>query len=288
MALDPRTSVDHYENFPVASLALPARLRAPIAVIYRFARSADDLADEGDAPAAVRLEALQRYIQELDRLAAGATPQTPLFAALRDVIVEHRLPYAPFYDLLDAFKQDVTTHRYPDAATLLDYCRRSANPVGGLMLHLYQAATPANMRHSDEICSALQLINFWQDIAIDWRNGRLYIPQDELRRFEVSEDQIARGQIDAAWRALFDFQVARARAMLERGSPLGVALPGRIGLELRMIIAGGLRVATKLAATGGDVFTGRPRLGGADWVYMLWAALTRKAARSRAVSRNEP
>ena len=193
MQLDPRSSVDHYENFPVASFALPARLRRPVAVIYRFARSADDIADEGDATAAERIAALDEYARELDQLAAGAMPSLPLFKTLGDVIRAHELPYAPFYDLLDAFKQDVSVKRYPTFTALVDYCSRSANPVGLLMLHLYRAATPNNIASSNNVCTALQLINFWQDVAIDWTKDRVYIPQEDLQRFGVTEAQIEHG-----------------------------------------------------------------------------------------------
>ncbi|MDE2585656.1 MAG: squalene synthase HpnC, partial [Betaproteobacteria bacterium] len=177
--------VDHYENFPVASLLLPAHLRRPVEVIYWFARSADDIADEGDASPAERLAALAAYNAELDRIDAGTTPETPLFQALAPIMAVHRLPIELFRDLLSAFAQDVTVKRYADYASLLDYCRRSADPVGRLLLHLFEVATPDNLRRSDAICTALQLINFWQDIAVDWQKGRVYLPQEDLVRFGV-------------------------------------------------------------------------------------------------------
>lgn len=265
-------SVGHYENFPVASLLLPARLRRPVAVIYWFARSADDIADEGNAAAHERLQHLDAYRDELRRIDAGLAPHGEGFAALAGVIAAHRLPLQPFFDLLDAFSQDVVKKRYADFAEVLDYCRRSANPVGLLMLHLYESATPRNIEQSDAICSALQLINFWQDVAIDFDKDRIYLPQDDMTRFGIDESHIATRNTDAAWRRLMAFQIERTRTMLESGAPLAVALRGRIGLELRMIVQGGRRILDKLAAREGDVFRRRPMLQPLDWPLMLWRA----------------
>lgn len=265
-------SVDHYENFPVASLLLPRRLREPVAAIYWFARTADDIADEGDAEPEARLRGLDDYREQLRAIEAGETPRTELFARLDRAIRAHALPITPFYDLLDAFSQDVVKTRYADFIELRDYCRRSADPVGRLMLHLYDAVSDDNLRRSDDICSALQLINFWQDVAIDYRKNRIYLPQDEMRRFGVTEEHIRDGVTDDAWRALMRFQIERAGAMLESGAPLARALPGRIGLELRMIVQGGRRMVEKLAAREGCVFDRRPVLTAPDWPLMLWRA----------------
>jgi phytoene synthase len=175
----------------------------------------------------------------------------------------------PFHDLLDAFSQDVVKKRYNDFADLLDYCRRSANPVGNLLLHLYGEATPVNIAYSDAICTSLQIINFWQDVAKDYAIGRIYLPLDELAQYGVSEAQIAQGITDDAWRELMKFQVDRARAMMISGKPLGSILTGRIGLEMRMIIAGGLRILDKLESAQYDMFRHRPILRPFDWVIML-------------------
>jgi phytoene synthase len=255
---------------------MPARLRRPVTIIYAFARSADDFADEGDAPPAERLAALDAYRAELDRIASGAAPRTPLFERLAGVIAEFRLPVQPFRDLLDAFSQDVVKTRYASFAEVMDYCRRSADPVGRLMLHLYGQATPVNMQQSDAICSALQLVNFWQDVAIDWRKDRVYLPQDDLARFGVSEAQIAAGETNDAWRALLGFEVQRARAMLHSGAPLARALPGRIGWEIRMILQGGLRILEKIERVRCDVFRHRPVLRTFDWPLMLARAATNR------------
>ena len=263
----------HYENFPVASRLAPARIRAAIAAIYAFARSADDIADEGNDPPLLRLERLDAYLPELDRIAAGGTPTDPPFAALVEAVRRHDLPLKPFRDLLSAFRQDVLTSRYPDYASLLDYCSRSANPIGRLLLHLYGISEPVQVQRADAICTALQLVNFWQDVAIDWRKGRVYVPQQDLASFGVSEAQIAEGRCDERWRRLLAFEVERARGLLESGCPLASALPLRTRLELRMTIAGGLRILAAIDAVGGDVFRRRPVLRRRDWSAMAASAL---------------
>lgn len=262
-------SVDHYENFPVASVLLSRRLRKPVAAIYHFARAADDIADEGDLPDQERLQRLDEFRAELARIADDATPLTPLFINLDAEIRQHGLPMQPFHDLLDAFSQDVVKKRYRNFADLLDYCRRSANPVGNLLLHLYGEATPVNIAYSDAICTSLQIINFWQDVAKDYAIGRIYLPLDELAQYGVSEEQIAHGITDDAWHRLMQFQVDRARAMMLSGKPLGSILTGRIGLEMRMIIAGGLRILDKLESAQYDMFRHRPVLRPFDWIIML-------------------
>jgi len=262
-------SVDHYENFPVASVLLPRRLRKPVAAIYHFARAADDIADEGDLPNEERLRQLDEFRAELTRIERNETPLTPLFQNLAAEVHQHALPMQPLYDLLDAFSQDVVKKRYANFDEVLDYCRRSANPVGNLLLHLYGEATPGNIAYSDAICTALQIINFWQDVAKDYAIGRIYLPQDELAQYGVSEEQIAQGISDDAWRSLMKFQVHRARAMMISGKPLGSILTGRIGLEMRMIIAGGLRILSKLESAHFDMFRHRPVLKPFDWVIML-------------------
>ncbi|MBI5912562.1 MAG: squalene synthase HpnC [Betaproteobacteria bacterium] len=266
-------SAGHYENFPVASVLLPAPLRHPVAVIYRFARSADDFADEGDLPAAERLAQLDVYRQELGRLEAGAAPQRPLFAELGQIVNQYRLPLPLFHALLDAFAQDVVKKRYADFAEILDYCRRSADPVGRLLLHLFGAASGDNLKRSDAICTSLQLINFWQDVEIDWSKDRIYLPQDEMRRFGVTERQIANRDTSGQWQDLMRFQIERARALMKSGAPLGSVLPGRIGLEIRTIVQGGLRILEKIDKAGGDVYHHRPVLRAYDWPLLLIRAL---------------
>jgi squalene synthase HpnC len=260
----------HYENFPVASILLPARLRPAVQVIYAFARSADDIADEGDALPAERLAGLQRYETALSEIEDQAPQQDPLFAALAGVMRQYRLPATPLRALLSAFRQDVVTTRYRTFADLLDYCARSADPVGAMMLHLYGQADARNLRESNAICSALQLINFWQDVGVDWQKSRIYIPQEDLQRFGVQERDIATAAITPAWRELMAFEVARTRAMLLSGVPLALRLPGRIGWELRLVVQGGMRILERIEQADYDVFHRRPKLGARDWLLILW------------------
>ncbi len=266
-------AVDHYENFPVASILLPDRLRRPIALIYRFAREADDFADEGNAPDSERLAQLGAFTRELQRLECNEPPGIPWFADLARIIRAHQLPLAAFHDLLSAFAQDVTQKRYANYAEVLDYCRRSADPVGRLLLVLYGAATPQNLVYSNAICTSLQLINFWQDVALDWQKNRIYFPQDEMQSYGITEAQIANGDAGEAWQTFMAFQIRRTRELLYSGKPLGHILKGRIGLEMRTIIAGGDRILDKIAAVDGDVFRRRPVLTKPDWVLMLARAL---------------
>jgi squalene synthase HpnC len=266
-------SVDHYENFPVASILLPKKLRRPVEAIYRFARTADDIADEGNASDAERLRALDEYRTELDRIEHGERAHMPGFAELAAVIDEWRLPIQLLRDLLDAFAQDVVKKRYADFSELLDYCRRSANPVGRLLLHLVDRANNENLRRSDNICSALQLINFWQDIAVDWSKGRVYLPQSDLTRFGISEAQIAEGRYGPDWSALIEFQIERSYRMMQDGAPLVHQLPGRMGWEIRFTVQGGLRVLEQIRAARADVFRRRPVLRAADWLRMGSRAL---------------
>jgi len=275
-------STDHYENFPVASLLLPRHLRQPVAAIYRFARSADDIADEGDVPAELRLAQLQTYEAALTDIAAGRPVRAELAPIFEPLRVEHErigLPLAPCHALLSAFMQDVQQTRYATYADLLDYCRRSANPVGHLMLFLFDAATPEHLAMSDAICTALQLTNHWQDVAIDaakGTNARIYLPQDELALWGYSDNDVISGsgirRDPLRWAEFMRFQTDRVRGLFD----LGAALPAllgrqswRIGQELRLTVAGGRRILTRIDAVRGDVYDHRPTLGWRDWLAML-------------------
>jgi squalene synthase HpnC len=266
----------HYENFPVASILLPRHLRHPVGIIYTFARQADDFADEGDLDDATRLALLEDFRAELMRIAAREQPESELFRQLAEIIEQYHLPVQLFHDLLDAFSQDVCKKRYAHFGEVMDYCRRSANPVGRLLLHLYGATDSRNLAYSDAICSSLQLINFLQDVAIDYRKDRIYLPQDEMQKHRISEDQIARGDSGGAWGMFMLFQIERARKMLQAGAPLGRILPGRIGLEMRMIIMGGESILRKLHKSRGDVFSQRPVLKAGDWAYMFYRSIRAK------------
>jgi squalene synthase HpnC len=273
--------VDHYENFPVASILLPARLRRPVEAIYRFARGADDIADEGEASDEERLHELDAYRAELLRIERSETPDSSNFAELAEVIRDWRLPLQLFRDLLDAFAQDVVKKRYDDYPQLLDYCRRSANPVGRLLVHLVGRDSDENLRRSDCICTALQLINFWQDIAIDWQKDRIYLPRSDLLRFGIDEDHFGAQsgalpgsfRLSARWSELLDFQTRRARALMHEGAPLVHQLPGRMGWEIRLTVQGGIAVLDKIDGVGGDVFARRPLLRPTDWLRMGSRAL---------------
>lgn len=266
----------HYENFPVASVLLPKRYREPIGLIYSFARQADDFADEGDLSAEQRLNLLNGFRLELDTIEAGALPKTAFFIELASMIKTYQLPIQLFRDLLDAFSQDVVKTRYENFDEVMDYCRRSANPIGRLLLHLYKEATPDNLKSSDAICSALQIINFQQDVAIDYRKNRIYFPLDEMRKYGISEAQIAEADTSGNWQSFMHFEVNRVMQIMQSGAPLGLKLPGRIGLELRTVIAGGERILQKLRSSQGDMFHHRPILKWYDWSYMLSRAITKR------------
>jgi squalene synthase HpnC len=269
-------AAEHYENFPVASRLLPRQFRQPITVIYAFARSADDFADEGDHTKAERLKLLDGYEDQLQRLLTGMPGSEPVFIALADVIKRYALPIGLFQDLLSAFRQDVTKQRYENFDEVLDYCQRSANPVGRLLLYLYNEATAENLSLSDQICTALQLINFLQDLLQDFEeHNRIYLPQDEMQKYHVNHADLQKHNSNTAMQELIQLQVQRARALLLAGAPLGNKLPGRIGLELRMIIQGGMRILQKLDDHDGNVFL-RPRLQKSDYLGMFWNALFKK------------
>jgi squalene synthase HpnC len=269
----------HYENFPVASVLLPSHLREPIGLIYSFARQADDFADEGELTIEQRLDLLNGFRDELDLLRAYIKPQTSFFVALGTMVRSRKLPLEPFYDLLNAFSQDVVKTRYANYAEVMDYCARSANPIGRLLLHLYQKSTPENIAYSDSICSALQIINFLQDIAIDFKKNdgkqRIYMCQDELATFSIPESQIDAQLCDEQWQRFMQFNLQRVSALLQSGKPLGRLLPGRIGLEMRMIIAGGERIIHKINLVNGDIFRHRPVLNAWDWLIMGFKAFFR-------------
>ena len=272
--------VTHYENFPVASLLCPPHLRAPIAALYAFARTADDIADEGDATPAQRLHDLAAYRAELAAVAAGAAPGmrwATVFGPLQGVLRQHGLPVALLDDLLSAFVQDVEKTRdgatYADRAALLDYCRRSANPVGRLLLHLYGVADAQALAQSDAICSALQLINFWQDLSVDIPRGRHYLTDADCAAHGVDRAQLATLQPTPATTRLLADNARWARTLMGQGAPLVHRLPGRAGWELRLVVQGGLRILDKIDALRGANLHTRPRLHGHDWCVMLWRAV---------------
>ena len=268
--------VNHYENFPVASRLCPPRLRPAIQAIYAFARTADDIADEGDALPQTRLDDLAAYRADLMATVSGRAPSprwAGVFVPLGVVIARFALPVDLLADLLDAFEQDVLKQRYASDAELMDYCRRSANPVGRLLLHLYGVADAQSLEESDQICTALQLINFWQDLGLDIARGRIYLPADAWGRYGVDETQLLELRQDQNTITLIAAQAHQARAMMLKGSPLVKKVPGRGGWELRLVAQGGLRILDKIEALGFDTLRRRPKLGVWDVMVMCWRAI---------------
>ena len=270
-------AVAHYENFPVASWLCPPRLRPPIGAIYHFARTADDIADEGEAAPARRLADLAAYRADLHAVAAGRSPSArwpQVFGPLAAQMRAHALPLQPLDDLLSAFAQDVAFTRdggaYADMAELLDYCRRSANPVGRLLLHLYGVHDAQALARSDAICSALQLINFWQDLGVDIPRGRFYLPEDRCAALGVNPRSL--DQTPQAT-ALIEENVRWARGLMREGSPLVHQVSGRAGWELRLVVQGGLRILDKIEALRYRTLKTRPRLHAWDLPVLLWRAL---------------
>ena len=270
----------HYENFPVASLLCPPHLRPPIAAIYHFARTADDIADEGDATPAQRLADLAAYRAELAAVAAGAPPGprwTAVFGPLQVQLRAHGLPVPLLDDLLSAFVQDAEKTRdaatYADRDELLDYCRRSANPVGRLLLHLYGVDGEEALAESDAICTALQLINFWQDFSVDIPRGRHYLTDADCAAHGVQRAELQTLVSTQKTTELIASSAYWARASMQKGSKLVHRLPGRVGWELRLVVQGGLRILDKVDALRGASLHTRPRLHAWDWGVMLWRAL---------------
>jgi hydroxysqualene synthase len=297
--VNPASSVQHYENFPVASWLCPPRLRGAVQAIYHFARTADDLADEGSATPEQRLMALSQYRELLNKavgpatrpasamllgMAASASPETPptaqvasanwtpIFTQLRAQAQAHNLPAQPFHDLLDAFSQDASNPLYEDRADLLDYCAKSANPIGRLLLHLYGMHDAASLRQSDAICSALQLANFWQDLSVDLPRHRCYVPEREWQRHGMTRLSLLAGNT-AASRALVADLVTWTRGLMLQGAALPLRIPGRAGWELRLVVQGGLLILDKLEANNFDALTTRPTVGRSDALPLLWRAV---------------
>lgn len=279
-------SPTHYENFPVASWLCPPRLRPPIAAIYAFARTADDIADEGDAGSAQRLDDLRAFRADLAAVARAGAPSgrwPEVFGPLAHAMREFALPESLLADLLSAFVQDIEKTRdgtgYADRGELLDYCRRSANSIGRLLLHLYGVDDARALAQSDAICSALQLINFWQDLSVDLPRGRYYLPRDAIAAHGLDPQDfdafspLAHAAPPPKAIALVADQVAWARDLMREGAPLVHRLPGRAGWELRFVVQGGNRILDKIEAQGCDTFSRRPTLGKSDVPLLAWRAL---------------
>jgi hydroxysqualene synthase len=273
-----RLAREHYENFPVASWLLPPAMRPHVAAVYAFARTADDFADEGDRPAETRLALLDAWRERLWACAAGDTPaagdpHAGIFTALGHTMDACRLPVPLFEDLLSAFSQDVTTTRYESWPHLLDYCRRSANPIGRLVLLIGGYREARLHSSSDALCTALQLANFWQDFAVDWARGRLYVPREEAAAAGADERDLGPAALGPEWRSALERVATRTRALFAEGRPVCDGVNGRLRYELRVTWLGGTTVLDRLAAQGFDPFRHRPALGAADLPRLLWRAL---------------
>jgi squalene synthase HpnC len=276
-------SVEHYENFPVASWLCPPGLRPAVRAIYWFARTADDIADEGDAPGAQRQATLAAYRDDLMKAAAGRPGSgrwAGVFDPLAQIIAAHRLPLPLLAALLDAFEEDTRHAGYADRAALLQYCSRSANPIGRLLLHLHGLDDPALLRQSDAVCTALQLINFWQDLSVDVPRGRVYVPRADAAAHGTTPADCQRAPHADASRALVRELCAWAQALMLEGAPIALAVPGRVGWELRFVVQGGLRILAKIAAMNFASFARRPRLHAADHLTIGLRALTMRSSLS--------
>lgn len=284
-----RLARSHYENFPVASWLLPRHLRPHVAAVYAFARTADDIADEPGRDAAERLALLEDYRQRLTSRRAkpapdaipsrrSAPPPDMIFPALHDTIDRFDLPVPLFTDLLSAFAQDVTTTRYGTWDEVFDYCRRSANPVGRIVLRLSGYRSDVLDEASDAVCTALQLTNFWQDLAVDWSRGRLYVPEEAWRGHGASLADLDRGAWTPAWRAALEDSGARTRALFERGRTVCDGVQGRLRHELRATWLGGTRILDRLDEGGYDAFRARPSLGMADAMVIACRTLAWRRA----------
>lgn len=274
-----RMAESHYENFPVGSLLIPKRLRPHVYSIYAFARAADDFADEGydagtrtstsaNPSEADRLAALDDWQHKLECCFAGEADH-PVFIALAATVKELDLPIKPFNDLMSAFKQDVVKTRYADFNEVLEYCMRSANPVGRLILLLFGYRDERRFQLSDSICTALQLANFWQDVSVDIRKDRVYLPQDEMARFGVTVDELRANRFSPQFAELLKFQVERTWALFHRGRELPELVCGRLKYELRLTWFGGTNILKQIEAMGYDTLTRRPANSTFDKLQLL-------------------
>lgn len=266
----------HYENFPVLSFTLPKEAKKHVAVVYQFARQADDLADEGDANPKVRIKNLELYEKQFTDCLSGKFI-IDFWMALKNTINECNLTTQYFYDLLSAFKQDVHTKRYSSYEDLLDYCRRSANPVGRIVLEICGVKNDDAFRYSDSICTALQLTNFYQDVSVDWQKGRIYIPQIEMETFGVPEKIFEEKQNNANFKPLLKFQIERTRELFAEGRKLLPFLPSSLLVQIKMTILGGEKILEKIEKLDYNVLTQRPKLSKIDYLKIFAKGLLTNA-----------
>ena len=266
--------VNHYENFPVGSILIPREHRHSIRQIYHFARTADDIADEGNLSDVERLKTLEKYRNSFADHLCGKKNDSYLFRQLKITTEKYNLPQHLFFDLLSAFKKDVSKKRYGTFSELLEYCELSANPIGQLLLHIFGCATKQTLMLSDRICTSLQIINFLQDIHVDYLDkNRIYLPYDEMKKFGITEKYFEGKKIGLSWKSFVKFQTDRVRSILNEGVPLCHELSGRFKLEIKIIIEAAYAVIKKLEKIDGDIANKRPTLKTIDWPFIIIAAL---------------
>lgn len=269
-AICSKITANHYENFPVASIALPKKLRPYVSAVYAFARTADDFADEAEF-SENRMEKLDEWEKNLIAM-EGSEPTHPVFIALKETSRKFNIPHSLFQDLITAFKMDCRIKHYAAFDELLNYCGHSANPVGRIILHIFGYTSPELMDYSDAICTALQLTNFWQDVAVDLEKNRVYIPQEDLIRFKYSEKELQEYVINDSLKALILFEINRTRDLFLQGKPLCDQVHGRLGFELRLTWAGGMTILDKILENDCNVFK-RPILKKLDYIRMVFQSL---------------
>ncbi len=269
-------SQSHYENFPVASLFLPKNIRKHVAVVYNFARNADDIADEGEYSIKERIQHLEKYRYQFSEALQG-NYANEFWKALHNTIISFNLSEKYFFDLLSAFGQDITKHRYETFIELLDYCKRSANPVGRIILEFFDIIRHDKaIEYSDAICTALQLTNFLQDVSVDYKKGRIYLPITEIKKYGVNESSFLEKRNDANFKNLLTFQVNRSSELFEKGKNLLPLLPKRLRFQISLTILGGEEILRKIRKIDYDVLNIRPKLSKIDYVKLLTKAFIKK------------
>ncbi len=258
----------HYENFPVISLFLPEQIRSHVAVVYKFARLADDIADEGNLPPSERLDSLKDFRTELQKSFEGS-PQSEFWKALIYTVNSFSLSHKNFFDLLSAFEQDISKKRYSNFEDLLDYCSRSANPVGRIILEFFNIRSEEAVKYSDNICTALQLTNFYQDIKIDLEKDRIYLPVDEMQKFGVDEKSFVKDENNSNFKSLLRYQIERADMLFQEGKKLIPFLPSSLKYQIKWTILGGEEILKKIRSIDYEVLTTRPKLTKIDYLRLM-------------------
>ncbi len=270
-----KITISHYENFPVASLFLPQEKRPYIQAIYAFARTADDFSDEGKFSIDERLQKLEDWNSQLE-LCFQRQSQHPIFIALEETVHKLNLPKELFSDLLTAFKMDLTKNRFENFDELLFYCKHSANPIGRLVLLVFGYRDEQLFEYSDNVCTALQLANFWQDVSVDKKKNRLYVPREEMKRFSYSEEKWSKGFVGENFSQLMKFQVERTKQLFYEGTELLEQVDKDLRLELRLVWFGGMRILRKIEKQNYDVFKQRPKLNANDKFVIFLKSLFAK------------